>query len=209
MRIRATIFLGAALALTLGVACDSASEPGDATATPAPAVTASATASVTASPEAKPPTATPTATATATPAAPSATATATTVRPDAPVSSTPGAPIVTATAIPISGAPAVESGRSLLLAPIESVQVVRSGAGQYVVNVGTGLPGGCARYAGHTLETSGRQVVVKVYNSMPTAPTACTAIYGYTSHSVALGTLTPGTSYQVTVNDRSVTIDAQ
>lgn len=203
MRIRAAISLGAVLALAAGVACDPASQSGDASATATPIVTPAATASVTASPESKPPTATSTVTPSVTPGVTS------TARPDAPVSGTPGGPGLTPTAVPASGAPSVESGRSLVIAPIESVQVVRSGAGQYVLHVGSGLPSGCAWYAGHTLETSGRQVVVKVYNSMPTAPTACTAIYGITSHSIALGTLTPGTSYAVTVNDRSVTIDAQ
>lgn len=126
------------------------------------------------------------------------------------MSSTPG-PLVTATAIPISGTPVAEAGRTLVLAPIESVQVIstKSIPAQYVLTVGSGLPGGCAKYAGVTVEYRDTQVIVKVYNSMPAAPVPCTAIYGYTTHSVPLGALTPGVAYRVQVNDRTIDLVAQ
>lgn len=130
--------------------------------------------------------------------------------PDAPVSSTPG-PLVTATAIPISGTPVAEAGRTLVLAPIESVQVIstKSIPAQYVLTVGSGLPGGCAKYAGASVEYRDTQVIVKVYNSMPAAPVPCNAIYGYTTHNVPLGALTPGVAYRVQVNDRTIDLVAQ
>lgn len=133
-----------------------------------------------------------------------------TPRPDAPVSGTPG-PLVTATAIPISETPAAEAGRTLVPAPIESVQVIstKSIPVQYALTVGSGLPGGCAKYAGATVEYRGTAVIVKVYNSMPTAPVACTAIYGYTAHNVPLGALTPGGAYKIQVNDRTIDLAAQ
>ena len=126
------------------------------------------------------------------------------------MSSTPG-PLVTATAIPISETPVAEAGRTLVLAPIESVQAIstKSVPAQYVLTVGSGLPGGCAKYAGATVEYRDAQVVVKVYNSMPTAPVPCTAIYGYTTHSVPLPALTPGVAYKIQVNDRTIDLVAQ
>ncbi len=144
------------------------------------------------------------------PGAPPASPASKPAAPDTSVSSTPG-PLVTATAIPISETPVAEAGRALALAPIESVQVVstKSMPAQYSLIVGSGLPGGCAKYAGATVEYRGAQVTVKVYNSMPAAPTPCTAIYGYTTHSVPLGALTPGVTYRVQVNDRTLDLVAQ
>ncbi len=130
--------------------------------------------------------------------------------PDASVSSTPG-PLVTATAIPISATPVAEAGRTLVLAPVESVQVIstKSIPAQYVLTVGSGLPGGCAKYAGATVEYRDAQVVVKVYNSMPSAPVPCTAIYGYATHNVPVGSLTPGVAYKILVNERTIDLVAQ
>lgn len=121
--------------------------------------------------------------------------------PDAPVSSTPG-PRTTPTAIPTSGTPVAEPGRALALAPIENVEVL-STKPQAVLRVGSGLPSGCARWAGVTVEQRRAEVIVQVYNSMPTGAVACTAIYGYTTHDVVLGSLAPG-AYKVRVNDRTV-----
>lgn len=182
----AAVIAGLLLTLVVTAACDASSDgsPTEPT-TPTPIVTASATASVTAAPTSKP-------------------------GPDAPVSSTPG-PLVTATAIPISGTPVAEAGRTLVLAPIENFQVIstKSIPAQYVLTVGSGLPGGCAKYAGATVEYRDTQVIVKVYNSMPVAPVPCTAIYGYTTHSVPLGALTPGVAYKIQVNDRTIDLVAQ
>ncbi len=60
-----------------------------------------------------------------------------------------------------------------------------------------------ARWAGATVEQRRAEVIVTVYNSMPTGAVACTAIYGYTTHDVVLGSLAPG-AYKVRVNDRTV-----
>ena len=203
---RLALLGGLLLTIAVAVACNAPGNdpPIARTATPVSFVTASATVSVTAgtgsgssspvspvspgSPGVVPP-AVPT-------AAPG---------PDAPVTGTPG-PLVTATAIPISESPTVQPGRTLVLAPIESVQMVstKSVPAQYVLTVGSGLPDGCARYAGASVEYRDTQIIVKVYNSAPAAPVPCTAIYGYTTHNVPLGALQPGVVYQVQVNDRTV-----
>ncbi len=146
------------------------------------------------------------------PTAPAVTSTALptpTAEPDTPVSSTPGTRR-TPTAVPTSGTPVAEAGRTLDLAPIEGVEVVsaKSAPASAVIRVGSGLPSGCARYAGATVEQRAAEVTVKVYNSMPTGNVACTAIYGYTTHDVVLGPLAPG-AYQVRVNDRTVDLLAQ
>jgi hypothetical protein len=99
----------------------------------------------------------------------------------------------------------------LVLAPIEQVEVVatRSLPAQYSLIVTSGLPSGCARFAGTTVDVGADTVVVKVYNSMPTGPVACTMIYGYTTHSVSIGPLTSGVTYKVQVNDRTLDLRAQ
>lgn len=132
-----------------------------------------------------------------------------TAEPDVPVSSTPGTRR-TPTAVPTSGTPVAEAGRTLDLAPIESVEVMsaKSAPASTVIRVGSGLPNGCARYAGAAVEQRSAEVTVKVYNSMPTGNVACTAIYGYTAHDIVLGPLAPGV-YKVRVNDRTVDLLVQ
>lgn len=170
------VVIVAGLSLTvLAAACEEAQAP-SAPGSPEPAVTS-------------------TAPATTTPVSPGL------LPPDTPVSSTPG-PRRTATAVPTSGPPVAEPGRTLALAPIENVEVV-STKPQAVLRVGSGLPSGCARWAGATVERRAAEVIVQVYNLMPTGAVACTAIYGYTTHDVALGSLASGT-YKVRVNDRTV-----
>jgi hypothetical protein len=99
----------------------------------------------------------------------------------------------------------------LVLAPIEQVEVsaTKSIPAQYTLIVTSGLPSGCARFAGTTVEVRGADIVVKVYNSMPTAPVACTMIYGYTTHAIPIGALTPGQSYSIQVNDQAIDLRAQ
>ncbi|MSQ29681.1 MAG: hypothetical protein EXR68_04245 [Dehalococcoidia bacterium] len=111
------------------------------------------------------------------------------------MSSTLG-PLVTATAIPISETPIAEAGRTFVLVPIESVHVMstKSIPVQHVLVVGSGRPGGCARYAGSTVEYVDTQIIVMVYNQVPAAPVPCTAIYGYTTHNIPVRT-TAGVTY--------------
>ncbi|RJQ09860.1 MAG: hypothetical protein C4558_05620 [Dehalococcoidia bacterium] len=203
------LLAGFLFTLFVAVACDASNDnaPTGQTATPAPTVTASVVASVTA--ETGGGSSAPGSPGGA-PGAPPASPTSKPAGPDTSVSSTPG-PSVTATAVPISETPVAEAGRTLVLAPIESVQVVstKSMPPQYSLIVGSGLPSGCAKYAGATVEYRGAQIIVKVYNSMPAAPTPCTAIYGYTTHSVPLGALTPGVAYRIQVNDRALDLVAQ
>lgn len=195
----------AALALTamLAVACDETvgSSGISGTATPEPSASAPANP--------------PTATSTVVQGPPSIGGPAPTTPPVAPTlpapPSTTPTPLPTSTTAPISGKPVAEPGRTLQLAPIEKVEVIATASipAQYTLVVTSGLSGGCAKYAGATVEIKDTQVIVSVFNSMPTAPTPCTAIYGYTTHGVSIGALTPGVAYKVVVNDKSMELRAQ
>ncbi|MBM4405392.1 MAG: hypothetical protein FJ039_04300 [Chloroflexi bacterium] len=98
-------------------------------------------------------------------------------------------------------------------APIEKVTIVmlKSYPAQYVLNITSGLPSGCAKF-GHVswvVEDSTSTVEVQVYNLMPSSPMmACTTIYGYSTNSVSIGSLTPGKTYTIKVNDYSTTLTA-
>lgn len=198
-RRRPLAFLAAlALTATLAVACDetvgTSGISGTAPARPEPTVTS--TVVVDGRPGSSPP---------------SAGAPAPTTPVVAPTLPTPPTPLTTSTPAPISGLPVADSGRTLQLAPIERVEVIATKPipAQYSLVVTSGLPSGCAKYAGATVEIKDTQVIVSVFNSMPAAPTPCTAIYGYTTHSVSIGALTPGVAYRVVVNDKSFELRAQ
>ena len=211
-RLRPLAFLAAlALTATLAVACDETVGSSGISGTTTPAPSASAPAN----PE-------PTGTSTVVvvdgrpgsspPSAGAPAPTTPVVAPTLPAPpSTPPTPLPTSTTAPISGSPVTEPGRTLQLAPIEKVEVIatKSIPAQYSLVVTSGLPGGCAKYAGATVEVKDTQVIVSVFNSMPTATTPCTAIYGYTTHSVSVGALTPGVAYKVVVNDKSFELRAQ
>ena len=209
-RFRPFAFLAAlALTATLAVACDETvgSSGISGTATPAPSASAptlleptGTSTAVDGRPGSSPPSA----------GAPAPTTPVVVPTLPAPPSATP-TPLPTSTTAPISGSPLTEPGRTLQLAPIEKVEVIatKSIPAQYSLVVTSGLPGGCAKYAGATVEVKDTQVIVSVFNSMPTAPTPCTAIYGYTTHSVSIGALTPGVAYKVVVNDKSFELRAQ
>lgn len=93
-----------------------------------------------------------------------------------------------------------------VLAPIESVQilVLESYPEQYVVQVISGLPSGCAAYSRYEVTQDGTDIKIAVYNTQP-APgelIACTAIYGLNEIDIALGSeFERGTTYSVHVND--------
>lgn len=94
----------------------------------------------------------------------------------------------------------------LELAPIESVevQVLESQPPQYVVTVTSGLPGGCAAFANIAAARSGTRVDVTVQNTMPAVSIPCTAIYGYKTSNLNLGSdFVAGTPYTVVVNGSS------
>ncbi len=72
---------------------------------------------------------------------------------------------------------------------------------EVVVEVTSGLPGGCARFDHYTVARSGASITIAVWNTMPTAAVACTAIYGIVRHSIALGSDFPAGRYTVRAND--------
>jgi hypothetical protein len=93
-------------------------------------------------------------------------------------------------------------------APIDEAQVVRTGEG-WAVRVVSGLPSGCARYAGYQMDASHleteRLVRLRITNSLPRGEVACTAIYGMVEALYPLPlTLTPGTPVTVDVNGTRV-----
>ena len=91
------------------------------------------------------------------------------------------------------------------LAPIESVEILtlESYPEQFVVQIISGLPSGCASFSHAEVTQDGTDINIDVYNWMP-APgelIACTAIYGYHDENVGLGSdFKRGTEFTVIVN---------
>ena len=97
-------------------------------------------------------------------------------------------------------------------APIDGldVRVLESNPPQYTLSVRAGLPSGCAEKNRHELSRSAEAVVVTVLNWMPAGNQACTLIYGSYELSINLGSdFRPGTTYKVSVNDKTTTFVAQ
>lgn len=94
------------------------------------------------------------------------------------------------------------------LAPIESVQilVLESYPEQFVVQIVSGLPSGCATFSRAEVTQEGTDIKIAVYNKVPSpeasAVISCTAIYGIHDENVSLGSdFERGTTYSVHVND--------
>jgi len=94
------------------------------------------------------------------------------------------------------------------LAPIESVQilVLESYPEQFVVQIISGLPSGCATFSHTEVAQDGTDIKITVYNSVPDpdqlAAISCIAIYGMHDENVSLGSdFERGTTYSVHVND--------
>ncbi|MDP6667818.1 MAG: hypothetical protein QF357_10550 [Dehalococcoidia bacterium] len=104
--------------------------------------------------------------------------------------------------------PPVDPGYATVeaLAPIESVQilVLESYPEQYVVQVISGIPNGCATYSHNEVERNGNIINISVYNTVP-APgelIACTELYGLHDENVNLGSeFDRGVEYTVLVNE--------
>lgn len=103
------------------------------------------------------------------------------------------------------------SGVDRVLAPIDDADIVvrESFPPQYAVEISAGLPGGCAKQAGYEVERSGNTFKVSVYNAMPSQAMVCTAIYGMYRVGITLTDITPGATYTVVVNDKTLTFTAQ
>lgn len=155
---------------------------------------------------------------TSTPVATTPVATAPTQGGDTPVGSgdPTGTPVVPAPT-PDGGGnvpPPVASGdRKLELAPIEGLDVVirESFPVQYAAVVKSGLPNGCAAFAGIEVEREGNEFTLTVWNTMPSDPNvACTMIYGIAENTVTLGGgFTAGETYTVRAGDLETTFTAQ
>ena len=108
---------------------------------------------------------------------------------------------------PIKGNPPPEEPPPVeALAPVEDAAVVSPDAvdGDYILNITSGLPNGCAEFNGYGLVQDGNRFAVVVNNLVPhpSLDMACTEIYGMHEGKVTLGSgLTPGETYTVTVNE--------
>ncbi len=116
--------------------------------------------------------------------------------------------------VPPDPLPATPADRKLVLAPIDSADILiaESLPVQYSVAFVSGLPSGCAQFHGVEVERTGTTVTVTVWNSEPTGAVMCTMIYGMRPGSVSLGIgtdYTRGVEYTVLVNDRTLTFLAQ
>lgn len=145
-------------------------------------------------------------------------ATAPTQGGDTPVASgdptgTPGIPVATPDAGGNVPAPVASGDRKLELAPIEGLDVLvrESFPPQYAAVVKSGLPSGCAEFAGIEVERDGNEFTLTVWNTMPSDPNvACTMIYGIAENTVTLGGgFTSGETYTVRAGDMEMTFTAQ
>jgi hypothetical protein len=111
-----------------------------------------------------------------------------------------------------AGSPA-PAGQTKQPAPIEDVEILiqESMPPGYVARVTYGLPNGCARPGGFTVDRQGDRINVEVHILMPADPNVvCTMIYGTDTHNISLGSdFTSGQTYTVRVNDRTETFTAQ
>ena len=104
-----------------------------------------------------------------------------------------------------AGGGQTEYRRVEVLAPIDKVEVLirESWPPQYAVEVTSGLPSGCAEFERITHSFSSDRIEIEVINTEP-APdelVACTAIYGYKTSTVELGTdFEAGKTFTVSVN---------
>ena len=108
---------------------------------------------------------------------------------------------------PITGNPPPEEPLTTEVpAPIEDAAVVppATSGGEYVLNITSGLPSGCAEFNGYEVNRDGNRFLVDVTNLMPdpSEPIACTEIYGYHDSEVALGSdLEAGEAYTISINE--------
>lgn len=104
------------------------------------------------------------------------------------------------------------SGRQAVLAPIDglAVRVLESHPPQYLLSIRAGLPSGCAEKNRHETQRSPEAIMVTVLNWMPTGSPLCTMIYGSYELNINLGSdFQRGTTYSVSVNDKTTTFVAQ
>ena len=97
------------------------------------------------------------------------------------------------------------NGMTPVGAPIDgvSIEVTESVPPQYFIVVQSGLPNGCARFGGYTVDRGGRHILVRVINLVPEDKNVvCTQVYGTVKSRIPLGSyFEQGTRYTVYVND--------
>lgn len=102
---------------------------------------------------------------------------------------------------------ALADGRRLVLAPIESAEIVvrESTPPEYSVHITSGLPNGCAQFERIDVLPNGTILELKVWNTLPAdEKTSCTMIYGTASNTVSLGRkFEAGRTYDVRINGQS------
>ncbi|MCK9485907.1 MAG: hypothetical protein M0R73_04285 [Dehalococcoidia bacterium] len=112
-----------------------------------------------------------------------------------------------------SATPAWDHPRMEELAPIERIDVIvrESFPPQYVLEITSGLPSGCAAFERTDVTREGNTFKVSVVNTVPApdADVACTMIYGYYDQSVLLEDIESGVEYTVDVNDKTLTFTGQ
>jgi|GEM_PF-653739 len=101
-------------------------------------------------------------------------------------------------------------GMRLAVAPIDKIdlEVWKSLPPQYVLSVESGLPNGCAVFAGYRVNRDGNFISIEVLNWVPSDPRAiCTMIYGTAVSKVYLGSdFDPSQAYEIHVNDKTVVL---
>lgn len=110
------------------------------------------------------------------------------------------------------GVPDPGEGRALVPAPIEDLSLVirESYPPQYVLQVTSALPNGCAAFEGYTIDRQGSTISIEVWNSQPTQSVPCAMLYGYFPFSIELGTdFSSGQHVTVDVNGRVLGFTAQ
>ena len=99
-------------------------------------------------------------------------------------------------------------------APIDAIDIVvrESMPPQYAVVITSGLPNGCARFAGwEIVARTEAEIVIRVTNRVPDSDeVACTMVYGTHTSTVELGSdFVSGREYTVVVNGVRKTFTAQ
>lgn len=90
-------------------------------------------------------------------------------------------------------------------APIDGIEVLirETAPPQYAAVITSGLPSGCAQFAGwEMVQRTDSEIVIRVTNRMPDSDeVACTMIYGTHESTVDLGSdFEPGKTYTLVVN---------
>ena len=98
-------------------------------------------------------------------------------------------------------------------APIVSVEILiaESFPPQYFLEVVSGLPNSCAKFAGYRIERMGERITVEIVNWKPADPNvACAEVYRTVETSIPLGSdFESDTTYTVDVNGVTKTFTAQ